>query len=324
MPAVAPVLAEDPACCTEVQQVECIRIGLPLEISASRRDAVCSERLIELEDRLREAQCRDALQDLRNKLHTIDQLYHYKKLNVRNQGPNTRARTGISQQEVRKARAAKKYRRARRAKLALSGAGPWEAELKVLEDDDIRGIQDDDPRAVEKRKRKRGDKAGPAEGRRKISWIWRAADVGGSEKLIDSLRVEWLKSRARKMRWEEEVRLLPEEMCRVLATHRYESNRWQARASAAQECSQDPYVQEGLRAYALKQARIRQSMVRVFLKACQPTAKRASAGTGGEWEGWVDGAYDADAPMEEEEDAFKDYVAMYQLDGEDIGPSHEG
>lgn len=324
MPAVAPVLAEDPACCTEVQQVERIRIGLPSEISASRRDAVCSARLIELEDRLREAQCRDALQDLRNKLHTIDQLYHYKKLNVRNQGPNTRARTGISQQEVRKARAAKKYRRARRAKLALSGAGPWEAELKVLEDDDIRGIQDDDPRAVEKRKRKRGDKAGPAEGRRKISWIWHAADVGGSEKLIDSLRVEWLKSRARKMRWEEEVRLLPEEMRRVLATHRYESNRWQARAGAAQECSQDPYVQEGLRVYALKQARIRQSMARVFLKACQPTAKRASAGTGGEWEGWVDGAYDADAPTEEEEDAFKDYVAMYQLDGEDIGPSHEG
>ena len=90
----------------------------------------------------------------------------------------------IAAEDRRKLRAVHKYRRARNAKLALSGHGPWENEFKVLNDSDIRAIEEDDPdSAAQQRKRKQvgSDKIVPAEGRRTISWIWRASDLQGTE-----------------------------------------------------------------------------------------------------------------------------------------------
>ncbi|KAI9067504.1 hypothetical protein FKP32DRAFT_1563686 [Trametes sanguinea] len=316
MPAIVPVLAEDPSSRTDVQEVEKIRIGLPSEIGTSRRSVICSPRLLEIEGRLREAQCRDALQDLRNKLHTIHQLYHYKKLNVRNQGPSTRARAGIAHQDAGKTRAVRKYRRARQAKLSLSGPGAWESELQLLEDHHIRGIEDDDPRAVTQRKRKYGDKAGPAEGRRQLSWIWHSAGSQGSDSMIDSLRVEWLKARARKMRWGEEVQLLPEEMRRVLATFKYEYGLWQSRASMAP--SADPILLEGLVSYAMKQAQIRSNMAGVFRRICLPLATAASSDSLTAWEVWEETNTAREIAAEEEDEDFRDYITMYHLEQEDL------
>ena len=51
------------------------------------------------------------------------QLYKYKKKNVRHQGANTRARADLTKQEGRRDRATERYRRARKAKLALVGPG---------------------------------------------------------------------------------------------------------------------------------------------------------------------------------------------------------
>ncbi|KAH9890400.1 hypothetical protein C8Q73DRAFT_652264 [Cubamyces lactineus] len=283
MAAASLVLAEDPACRTDVQEVEKIRLGLPSEISQSRRDAVCGPRLQEIEARLREGQCRGVLQELRSKLHTIHQLYTYKKLNVRNQGPNTRARASITHQEAGKARAIRKYRHARRAKLAICGPGEWERELKPLEDGDIRGLEEDDPCSTKKkRKRKHGAVNDPAEGRRRMSWIWHSADQDGSADMIDSLRVEWLKVRARQMRWAEEVQLLPEEMRRVLATYRYEHGVWMARSAASP--SEDPFVKEGMASYAIKQASIRSAMAKVFKQLCLPVAASSSPNAAKDWD----------------------------------------
>lgn len=105
MPRAVSMLGEDPACRLDIELVEDVRLGLPSEISASRRDTVCSPRLRDVEARLREAQCRDALQDLRNQLHTLNHLFLYKKTHVRHQGSNTRARQEIATQDVCKDRA---------------------------------------------------------------------------------------------------------------------------------------------------------------------------------------------------------------------------
>ena len=322
MAAASATLAEDPACRTDVQEVEKIRLGLPSEISPSRRALVCSPRLLEIETRLREGQCRDALQDLRSKLHTIHQLYSYKKLNVRNQGPNTRARAGIAHQDAGKSRAVKRYRRARCAKFALSGPGEWELELRVLEDRDIRGLEDDDlSSATQKRKRGHGDSGGPAEGHRRMSWIWHSADQHGSVDMIDGLRVEWLKVRARQMRWGEEVRLLGEEMRRVLVTYRHEHQLWMVRS--ATPLSADPILKEGLISYAIKQAGIRSAMAQVFRRLCMPVASTASPSTVKDWDGaeWGDGVA-VEVAAEEEEGELIDYVMVSQLDGEDLEPRY--
>ncbi|KAL7284431.1 hypothetical protein ACG7TL_001721 [Trametes sanguinea] len=319
MPRTVPLLAEDPSARTNVELVEDIRIGLPSEIVATHRAVVCTPRLQEMEARLREAQCHDALQDVRNQLHIINHLYRYKQTNVRHQGANTRVRADLASQDNRKARAVEKYRRARRAKLALTGPGPWERVLRMLEDKDVRGLEEDDPDTIAKRKRKRGDDPGPAEGHRTLSWIWNASDGGGDGSLADSLRVEWLKARARKMRWEEETKILLEEMLRVIRTYRYEEGEWLKRAS--KRTVSDHSLQEGLVAYATKQAQIRRAMRLHFISVCRDMAMAAAltsdGGTGSnEWAELSDTPWSSWLPPDDWES--RSFMDMRQLDGEDF------
>ncbi len=255
-PQVVVLLAQDPAARLEVLQVESILLGLPSQISTRHRSTACSPDILAIETRLRDAQCRDALHELRTQLHIQDRLYKLKKLHIRNQGPNTRMQTEIKGQDSRVRHAAAKYRRARRAKLALMGPGPWELEFQALNDNDIRGVQDDDPDELAARQRGR-KKPGPSEGHRQVSWIWKSADVRGAG-YSDSVRVEWVKFRARVQRWMEERRLLPEEMRRILAWLIYEENRWLSRIGQRDDV--DDALQEGLTAYAHKQANIRRNM----------------------------------------------------------------
>ncbi|KAH9855406.1 hypothetical protein C2E23DRAFT_724163 [Lenzites betulinus] len=309
MPQAMALIANNPACQSDVEHVEGVCLVLPSEIAPVQRGIVCPPRLCEMEERMREAQCRDALQDIRNQLHIIDHLFRYKKVNVRHQGANTRIRTDLSTQDVKKTRAAEKYRRARRAKLTLSGAGVWEEEFRQLEDKDIRAIVDDDPDEVALRKRKRGEKGAVAEGHRTISWIWQAADSNSPAAVIDSLRVEWLKSRARKMRWEEEVRLLPEEMRRVLATLRYQQRVWLTRGVARD--ADDSALREGLVAYATRQAAMCHAMHATFVAVCSGMAAQANGREGEVWQTGV--AAESTAGMDN-----RDFESMYELDGEDL------
>lgn len=65
------------------------------------------------------------------------------------------------------------------------------------------------------------------------------------------VRIEWLKARARAQRWEEELRLLREEMRRVLATFTWTASWWDSKVPYS---VRDPAVTEGLRAYAIEHA----------------------------------------------------------------------
>lgn len=270
MPAGLAILGEDDKASLEVEHVEGVRLGLPSDFKATHRQRACEDKLARIESQLRTAQCNDALQDLRNKLHTLSHLYLYRKKNVRGQGGNTRARTNQNAQEGHKDRAVEKYRRARRALFDLHGPGRWEDRLQVLRDEDVRHMIDDDPDTA-KKKRKRKD--GPAEGHRVMSWIWRGFDTDKDPKLTDSFRVEWLKTRARPLRWGEEKRLCPEEMRRCLATLVYEERAWMARLTA--RTVQDPILQEGLIAYATDQQYIRVRMRDNFRTTCGAAAMKA-------------------------------------------------
>jgi hypothetical protein len=72
------------------------------------------------------------------------------------------------------------------------------------------------------------------------------------------LRIQWCRSRARAMRWSEEVLLVQEEMRRVLEYMSWFSNWWTSHATVP-SVSHDPYLAEGLTAYATKQADLRLS-----------------------------------------------------------------
>lgn len=284
MPGAVPLLAQLPEAQTDTEYMENVRLGLPSDISSTHRIAVCSNDLITLESRLREAQCRDSLQDVRNKIHTLHHLYRFKKRNVRHQGPNMRAWSELDQHALKRDRAVEKYRRARRAKLALDGPGEWETILRDLRDEDVRGVTpiDDEVNSKPSRKRKRiTTGTGPGEGHQKISWIWNASDTLGSSSHVESLRIEWLKAHARSMRWQEETKLLPEEMRRTLEAMQGEEQAWVHRAAPREGV--DERLQEGLTAYAVDQAQVRRDMRTTFQTICSGIMKEAKGELGPEW-----------------------------------------
>lgn len=110
--------------------------------------------------------------------------YSYKKLNVRHQGPNTKANEALSsigqciQRMVDTARDA--------LRLLIGMCTDWLAEYNlqfpVLKDTDICALGADDPNTMYKKKKmKKGKKV--AKGSLKVSWIWHGADTDGNDGL---------------------------------------------------------------------------------------------------------------------------------------------
>ncbi|KAF7795849.1 hypothetical protein EIP86_007016 [Pleurotus ostreatoroseus] len=209
--------------------------------------------LVSQETQLRHSQCLDALETVRTLIHMRCGLRQYKRVNVCHQGPNTRAQGLLTNLERRIRNSANKYRAARAALMALAGdPQEWNKQygkkLLELRPEDIRAPEDDDPDTAHRKKKRKG----PAEGRRLVSWIWRGtSDVEG---LNESVRIEWLKARGRVQRWNEELRLLPEEVRRSIAFLEWKAGQWDQRALCRQDV--DPALQAGLQSYAAKQAAI--------------------------------------------------------------------
>jgi hypothetical protein len=76
--------------------------------------------------------------------------------------------------------------------------------------------------------------------------------------------VEWSRAKARKTRWQEEVKLLEEEMRRTLRYLEWQALWWESRQDARTEAPSD--LRAGLRAYALKQVWVHRH-IRDFFKS---------------------------------------------------------
>jgi hypothetical protein len=90
--------------------------------------------------------------------------------------------------------------------------------------------------------------------------------------MLSGVRIEWCKTRARALRWTEEVELLKEEMVRVVRFFNWEVQRWEERRSrCVGESSADI---EGLQAYAARQADIRRRLASHFCGLWDPYLPR--------------------------------------------------
>ncbi|KAF9471153.1 hypothetical protein BDN70DRAFT_783782, partial [Pholiota conissans] len=217
---------------------ESVELWLPSSIPNEHRTHVCIADLPNVEEQLRTAQCRDALDAIRHILRVKSRMVLFKNKNVRGQREGTRSRTIIDRVHERAKAAAAKYRAARRAKMALCGSGDWEEELRPLADGDIRAYQD--PNRLRPRTGRRGTleddqlaavpeadimdehddinllrqprerRDGTGETRRTLSWIWMTSSRSRdpADETDEILRSEWAKSRARVNRSTEEVLLL--------------------------------------------------------------------------------------------------------------------
>ena len=78
-----------------------------------------------------------------------------------------------------------------------------------------------------------------------------------------AVQIEWAKSRARYLRWSEEVQLLKEEMRRVRKTLEWEGRQWEGRT---EPCTADAAAAEGIKAYAIRQAQVRRDLLDHFTR----------------------------------------------------------
>ncbi|PPR04511.1 hypothetical protein CVT24_013117 [Panaeolus cyanescens] len=262
------------------------KIWLPSHLPAELRNDMCYPGLPEMEEKLRTAQCYSALDALRHCLRIKSRLYFQKQKNIRGQRDGTHSRAVIDRIHLKAVRAGQKYRWARAAKLKLSGKGDWENVLKPLEDSDIRsyreaeqvrpkkgrmGTREDNEKVewevtpdVENLRHlgleaERDKRSGTGETRRTFSWIWlMPRKPNAADATDETMRVEWVKSRARATRAKEEVLLLKEEMRRVVAFLGWKSHWWLNRVGM--RSGLDKSLAEGLRAIAVKQSQLQMSL----------------------------------------------------------------
>lgn len=283
-------------------KAEDVKLWMPSELLPEMRLAGCASGVVEMEVSLREAQCNDSLHKLRSHLHSQHHLINERNRDVRGQYESTRSQTLISEVGHRTRAAGNKYRHARLRLFALKDAANYKHTFKPLKDTDMhvdRTIQSD-AHAMAKLSRAGGNGGARAKkntvgkdstgkktkGKEKkdICWLWTTGGAPGEKvdgklhcckypsvhsvvALLTGLctlavRVQWVKARARKQRWYEEVALLREEMRRVRAFLEWDSQRWEGRAKGWDGLMPD--IKAGLVAYAHRQASIRNQIHATF------------------------------------------------------------
>ncbi|KAF8214207.1 hypothetical protein K438DRAFT_2149407 [Mycena galopus ATCC 62051] len=153
--------------------------------------------------------------------------------------------------------------------LGVRGHGTWERELQVLDNSDVRALNERALTTEEAEQQKVihdydnvTEEGGVAafgvvalgESRCTLSWIWYTAKSLNPEEpteieLVEALRVEWCKAYARMHRWEEDVVLVEEEMRCTIQYGRWSAQQWATRAGA-RTANVEPELVEGLTAYA--------------------------------------------------------------------------
>ncbi|KAJ7059369.1 hypothetical protein C8F01DRAFT_1255069 [Mycena amicta] len=249
-------------------KAEDVKLWLPSDLTETQRGRACRRGLLSIEGQLREAQCGDALGRLRSLLFTKTHLIHHRNANSVGQRAATRSSTLIGRVTDRITREATKYRQARTAMQRLMG-NEYRADLEELADGDlnVRGEEESDAGArlrlgrVGATRRARNEPT--TAGNSGVSWIWRRVRDDDEEVVMhDAVRVRWAKTLARRDRWLEEVRLLREEMKRVLRSLRSVQQEWGKRVEGGRQV--EPELAGGLQAYARRQVAVHAWMAERF------------------------------------------------------------
>ncbi|KAJ6503653.1 hypothetical protein C8R45DRAFT_818086 [Mycena sanguinolenta] len=231
------------------------------------------------EYRLRVAQASEALHDVRRLLLVRTHLYKQKDVHSRGVRANMRSSDKIAALNDQIKRGARTYRAARAALVVL---GPevnrreWENTLLVLEEDDVRGLPQShfhDPERKKKRKHSKKKARIARQEREKTA-------PRANPEHATAVRIEWAKTRARAMRWAEEVDLLEEEMRRTAAFLRWRSDWWMQRVNG--RCLPAGPQHEGEAAYATRQAGIHATLAMEFVTQWEGLGDLICRGRAGE------------------------------------------
>ncbi|KAJ7901379.1 hypothetical protein B0H13DRAFT_2515755 [Mycena leptocephala] len=266
-------------------KAEKIKLWMPSQMRRSVDDPLrgCVKGLLNMEAKLRIAQCNNALVKLRARLHAKHHFITFRNEHVTGQIQSTKARTLIGQIGERVDACVHKYRHARTSLIAVSE--PETVTFRELHEEDVRldGDAGESDAAARKKltmmssgRGARAPRNAPGTSKRLMSWIWTAPGAldDEEERLHDSVRVEWSRAYARKTRWGEEVMTLREEMRRVLRYLGWQSEWWRERVNLREDVP--PEVAAGIRAYALKQAHMHGGLATFFERKWKMPAMEAA------------------------------------------------
>ncbi|KAJ7434713.1 hypothetical protein FB451DRAFT_1063154 [Mycena latifolia] len=309
------------------RDAEAVRLFLPSDIAnEGKRTRACAEGLLGVEAELREGEAHEALETIRQGLRIRTMTNRFRVRNMTGQRALTRGQGVLRQNNMRIHKGKLRYRYAWNALCRLRGNGEWERKLQVLNDSDVRALNEcalteeeqaqrgavHDLRDVEEGGVSAYGVVALGEGRRTLSWIWYATKAGEptEQELVEALRVEWCKAYARTTRWGEDTVLVEEEMRRTIEYGIYQVGEWLERGQARMDVGAE--LQEGLYAYAREQAdreartceKLRRNWAQVHENGCAFLARETPASMrilAREDEANVMGEGDDDEEDEEEE-----------------------
>ncbi|KAJ7148600.1 hypothetical protein C8R46DRAFT_1231115 [Mycena filopes] len=327
------------------QVPEATRLFMPSEIEDKRlRAGACAVGLAEIEARMRVGEAKEALEGVRQGLRTRTMTNRYKLRNFTGQGMMTKGQGMLRQINIKIYRAKLRYRYSRAAALVLKEHGHWEDDLGVLADDDIRALNERALTAEEKAQKAHWAELGGAiieggiaraagvaagEGGHTLSWIWYTAgkrnQLDNDIRLNDALRVEWCKALARTSRYDEEVRLLREEMRRTIAFGRTEELEWERLVEEEVEGS-SAELTEGRRAYAAEHADVERARCALLEKRWGGILQKAEAYLAGNLaaEAAASGTIRVELGAEDELDPEEEEARLEGEDEDSVPSGEEG
>jgi hypothetical protein len=233
------------------ESIEQAMVWLPSSFTKSERIQLGLERIAAVEAELREGQANDALESLRASLAEKSLRFRTEVKPAKSQRTMTRAWDSIHRADKQIRGAVQCYRLARSALEGLGVSSKLLEQYKEIQKKDLKMSRD----VVEENR----------VGQRswELPWFWRLdrkldkdrdeflkeCELCGAVLSIDNInilsavyRVSWLRAKARKERWEEEIELVGREMEWTVRSFQHHEEVWRQRADKAKGSGQKAYA----------------------------------------------------------------------------------
>ncbi|KAI6163966.1 hypothetical protein EDD17DRAFT_1506860 [Pisolithus thermaeus] len=224
----------------EVEELasELMSIWMPSSIGSDKLTELGLVDLLKEERELRIGQANDCLDQLRTDLGNKAMLYQQNFQTANSTREGTRTKKEIQKVVARINKHVRGYQRARQATLRLDPNGNMAENYQAILPDDL---------AVSKEVTEE-NRFG--QGTSKLAWFWMMEgeqsqlSLQGGGLMEEFYRINWLKARARRDRWKEEVSLVRHEMLWTCLWFEYHKDMWEKRAPESTEPGKEAYAKK--------------------------------------------------------------------------------